>query len=122
MASAHHPKLVFDGTCAFCTAGVRRLARLARASFDFIPSQTDQAKAILPGVGDADFQRQVYLVHGRHVYGGAEAVARALMINPWLRPLAALYYLPGLRQLADAAYRWVAARRHCLGGRCELPR
>lgn len=112
--------LVYDATCRFCTANVQRLRRLA-GDLALLPSQSPAARELLPRLGESDFAAQLYLVDGVRHYGGAEAVARTLMFNPWLRPLAVAYYLPGVRQLCDRVYAAIARRRHCLGGRCELP-
>lgn len=114
------PTLLYDGTCRFCIAGTRRLQRLVGGRLRLVPAQSDEASALLSG-DLAPTDRQMLLVVGGTVYGGAEAVAQALRLSPWWRLGAGAYYLPGLRQLADSAYRAVAARRHCLGGACSLP-
>lgn len=111
--------LIYDSTCRFCTAGVERLQRLA-GEIRLVPSQSAEAAVLLPEAGQADLAAQMHLVDGPAHYGGAEAVARTLMLNPWYRPFALCYYLPGLRQLCDYLYRVVARRRHCLGGQCDL--
>ena len=116
MFSVIRPVLVYDDTCAFCRRGVARLVRLAGGGIECLPSATPEGQALLAG---ADGQRQLYLVHRGRLHGGAEAIVRCLMLSRWWRLPAALYYLPGLRALADLGYRWVAARRHCLDGACE---
>jgi predicted DCC family thiol-disulfide oxidoreductase YuxK len=46
------------------------------------------------------------------IYGGMEAVVQAVLIRRSLiGKLAAVYYLPGIRSMADRAYRWVARNR-----------
>jgi predicted DCC family thiol-disulfide oxidoreductase YuxK len=64
------------------------------------------------GLTADDGRQQAWLImaDGR-VYGGAEAINRALWTVWWARPWVWLYYLPGLRQLEDALYRWVARHR-----------
>ena len=62
------------------------------------------------------------------VFAGAEAVARSMTLLPVVGWLAFLYYVPGVRQLAEAAYRIVAKNRYriagrtgeCDGGTCSL--
>lgn len=110
--------LIYDDTCGFCTRGVRRLRRLA-GGLDAVGSRTPEALALLPGLARDDFERRMYLVVGEQHYGGAEAIARCLVLSRWLAPAGWLYYVPGVRQLADAAYRWTAARRHRLGAACR---
>ena len=77
------------------------------------------------GLTTEDVMTQVWFVseNGR-LYGAAEAVNRSLWSVWWLRPLTRLYYLPGLRQLEEWIYRWVARNRHRLPGgaaTCALP-
>jgi predicted DCC family thiol-disulfide oxidoreductase YuxK len=77
------------------------------------------------GLTDEDGLTQAWFVdaNGR-LFGGAEAINRALRYCGWLRPFTYLYPLPGMRQLQDWAYRWVAANRYRLPGstpQCALP-
>ena len=51
-----------------------------------------------------------------HLTGGAEAINDTLRHVWYLKPVAALYRLPGMRQLQDRAYRWIAANRYKLPG------
>lgn len=48
--------------------------------------------------------------------GGAAAVNGAVGYCWWLRPFTHLYQLPGMRQLQDRIYQWVAGNRHRLPG------
>lgn len=69
------------------------------------------------GLTPADGQAQVWFVarNGR-LFGGAEAINRALRLVWWAKPFTYLYPLPGIRQLQNYIYRWVAANRHRLPG------
>lgn len=77
------------------------------------------------GLTATDGATQVWFVdENDRLYGAAEAVNRSLWSVWWLRPLTRLYYLPGLRQLEEWIYRWVARNRHRLPGgsaTCTLP-
>ena len=56
--------------------------------------------------------------------GGAEAINEAFRYIWWARPLAPLYKLPGIRQLEDRIYRWIADNRHKMPGAtdaCAVP-
>ena len=70
------------------------------------------------GLTAARCDEAIHLVAGGKVYTGAEAVIKVLMGHRWLRLVAWGYYLPGIRQAADAVYRWVADNRFRFGGAC----
>ncbi|MCZ7671310.1 MAG: DUF393 domain-containing protein [Chloroflexi bacterium] len=53
--------------------------------------------------------------------GGAEAVNRAMRRCWWIKPFTFLYPLPGIRQLEDWVYQWVADNRHRLARSCRRP-
>lgn len=60
---------------------------------------------------------QVWFVDKRgRLTGGAEAVNKVMKWVWWLRPLAILYHIPGLKQLQDHVYHWVANNRYRLPG------
>jgi len=122
--------VLYDGACRFCVASSDRLLRLAR------PGALDRESFRDAGVLDrfpgvtaeaCEAAMQLVLPDGR-VFAGAEAVARALLTRPVLGLPARLYFVPGLRQLADAVYRLVARNRFriagrtttCDGGACRL--
>ncbi len=48
--------------------------------------------------------------------GGAEAVNETLSFVWWVRPFTWLYRLPGLKQIEDRVYQWVADNRYRLPG------
>jgi predicted DCC family thiol-disulfide oxidoreductase YuxK len=48
--------------------------------------------------------------------GGAAAVNGAMRYCWWLRPFTWLYPLPGIRQIEERVYRWVADNRYMLPG------
>jgi predicted DCC family thiol-disulfide oxidoreductase YuxK len=69
-----------------------------------------------PGLSEGDCDRALQFVRedGR-AFAGTEGIVRVLARRALLA-LVWLYYLPGLRQAADALYRWVAAHRMRLPG------
>lgn len=117
MESTPEIVVIYDSTCRFCTASLVRLSRLVCRPFEAVPSGSERALAYVPA-GQAALDRQIHTVVNGRLYGGAEAIARLLMANPWWGPVAWLYYLPGVRRIADSLYRQVAARRHGLGDAC----
>jgi predicted DCC family thiol-disulfide oxidoreductase YuxK len=80
--------------------------------WQFIP---DQMAALGLTAEDGMYQAWFVDAHGR-LTGGAEAINQALRYVWWAKPFSYLYPLPGIRQLEDYAYRWVANNRHRLPG------
>lgn len=116
------PLVLYDGACSFCTTQARRLERLAQGRLEVRPVQEEDARERAPGLTLDEGLRELKLVDAAgRVYGGAEAVVRALALGrPGLAPLLRAYDLPGLRPLAERVYRWVARNRSRLpGGGCE---
>ena len=99
---------LYDAACTNCTAWAERLRRIAGRRVNVKPLQEFSSDD--PRLSEGELLREAKLVlsDGR-VFGGAEAVARAVS-GPAL-----LYYLPGVRQLADRYYARVAASR------CRIP-
>ncbi len=117
--------LIFDGDCRFCNAQAARLQRQSgpmsekdpRPWLDMLPLQTP---GLLPAVGidyDTAMSAMHIITHEGRVYRGAEAVVCALRHRPILGRLLLLYYVPGLRQLADLGYWLIARYRYALMGR-----
>ena len=52
--------------------------------------------------------------------GGADAVLYIARFVWWLRPLRIVALVPGGRDFLRRCYRWIAARRHCVDGRCAV--
>lgn len=111
------PVVLFDGDCGFCTAQARRLAAPGKVSLRSF--REEAALAAFPGLSLEECLREMKLVdrQGR-VYGGAEAIARAFILGrPFLGRVAQLYYVPGVRWVADRIYAWVARNRFRLSRR-----
>ena len=94
--------------------------RIALQPWQAIPERMAQLQLTA-----VDGMTQVWFVdeNGR-LSGGAEAVNEAMKFIWWARPFTWLYPLPGIRQLEEWAYRWVAKNRYRLPGSttsCQLP-
>ncbi len=92
--------------------------RLNIAPWQAIPAQLDAL-----GLTTVDAMTQVWFVDEKGLCGGAAAVNAALTFVWWARPFTFLYPLPGIRQLQNRLYRWIAANRHRLPGstpQCRL--
>lgn len=123
--------MLFDGACPFCRAQVARLLRLTgEDGIEALDLNDPSVPERYPELSREALITAMHLVapDGR-VYSGCEAVVRALASRPILGRLVLLYYVPGIRQLAEWAYRAVAKRRYrlmanepggCPDGACSL--
>ena len=89
-------------------------------AWQFIPE-----KMAALGLTAADGMDRAWFVdeNGR-LTGGAAAVNEALKHCWWAKPAAYLYPIPGIKQLEDKIYRWVADNRYRMPGStaaCALP-
>jgi len=113
--------VLYDGHCRICVGGAKALLR-------WVPPDRVQLRSFrepgalegFPRVSAEQCERAMQYVRadGR-VFQGAEAIVQALR-HRLLGKLAMAYYVPGLRQLVDALYAWVAKRRFQIAGR-ECP-
>jgi predicted DCC family thiol-disulfide oxidoreductase YuxK len=116
-----HDVILFDGHCRICSAGARKLERLLGSRGTELCSFRDEGVlGRFPGLAYERCEKAMQLVQadGR-VVEGAEAIVQALGRRVWGR-LLYVYYVPGLRQLADALYGVVARYRFRIAGR-ECP-
>ena len=113
--------VLFDGNCRFCTKSAKTLARrFGPAKVAAVNFQDAGVLDAYPGVTyDACMEKMHVIDPEGRVYAGAAAFARVLRTVPVLGVLAYLYYLPGLRQLAEIAYTFVAKNRYKLFGKTE---
>jgi predicted DCC family thiol-disulfide oxidoreductase YuxK len=117
--------VLFDGTCAFCEAGVKFIATRDRDGyFRFGASQSPQAAALLAQHGlSREMTRSIVLIEDGQVYLRSSASLRIAKRLPWPWSMAgALLVIP--TPIRDAAYRVVAAIRHRVAGKsnaCDLP-
>jgi predicted DCC family thiol-disulfide oxidoreductase YuxK len=117
--------ILFDGTCAFCEASVKFIAKRDPAGyFRFGASQTPQGAALLAQYGlTREMTRSMVLIENDQVYLRSTASLRiAKRLTPPWNLASAFLIVP--RPLRDLVYRGVAAVRHRIAGRsnaCEIP-
>lgn len=108
--------LVFDGECGFCRRWVRRMT----AWFTRHPQPVAWQVAELTKLGLTAEQCMAavqFVDKDGRVSSGAAAVARVLIYAGLPYSLAGrMMLLPGIRSVAEAAYRWVANNRHRFTG------
>lgn len=108
--------LVYDGRCGFCTRSAEFLAWLDRwKRLEIVPWQEPGTLA-RAGLTREEVCSAAWLVFRGRRYRGAGAVNAALSLATGLPVFSWLYSLPGLRELEDAVYAWVAANRSSLPG------
>ncbi|MEO6325883.1 MAG: DUF393 domain-containing protein [Thermoanaerobaculia bacterium] len=115
------PVALYDGRCRICTSQMGKLSRFSRGRLASVSFQDDAALAAFPGLTYEACLRELKVVdRDGSVFGGAEAIARSLVIaRPVLGQLARVYYVPGLRWLFDRLYAVIARSRYRLFGRSE---
>ena len=125
--------LIYDGDCAFCMASVRWLKRRSVGSgLEYLPYQAYPYPMTQAGLTAQDCIKAAYVIEQRgsgvKAYRGAGAVNYALRRSRghwslgW-RFLGGLYLLPGIRQIQNLGYRWVADNRFRLstsGDSCSV--
>jgi predicted DCC family thiol-disulfide oxidoreductase YuxK len=111
--------VLFDGGCRFCTRSAHMIQqvfgkdRIALRDF-----QQPGALEPYPTVThDAVMKKMHVVMPDGRVFAGAEAFARIASGMPVIGWIAWLYYVPGVRQIADGAYALVAKYRYRLFGR-----
>ena len=108
--------VVYDATCRLCVGSKNRLARW-KSPLTFVPVQSPEARALLPGKSEEDLLGQMHVLEEGKVYAGAEGWRRILRRGPlwsaWLGWVTPLF-------LARPVYRWIARHRYAWFGRtCE---
>jgi predicted DCC family thiol-disulfide oxidoreductase YuxK len=111
--------IFYDADCKFCVSTVRRLAGVIEPrGYGFAPLQDARVHALL-NLPEAELLSEMKLLmpDGRQ-FGGADALIRLCRDVWWAWPLYALTHVPGVKPVLRAGYRWIAARRACISGKC----
>ncbi len=109
------PWILYDGTCRFCQSGAQCFGPMLRRGFRLETLQNPLARQFITDTVD---EMKVITRRGE-ILGGADGIAHICRHIWWTRPLARLWLLPPLRLFFRRLYAWIAARRHCLGGKCQ---
>src|SRR5882724_6626235 len=100
----------YDAECAFCGAWARRVERILKGRgfvFQPLPERAEEMR--------------VMTAAGEIIHGAAAMVYLARQVW-WTWPLWAVSRVPGMMGLLESSYRWIAARRYCARGTCEISR
>lgn len=113
----------YDGECRLCLAWVARLRGiLARRRFQIMPLQSPDAARRLNMTGPVLLTEMRLLLPDGRNFGGADAIVEIARHIWWAWPLWAISRFPGFISIMRAAYRVLAANRHCLNGACQVTR
>jgi predicted DCC family thiol-disulfide oxidoreductase YuxK len=119
--------VLYDAKCSLCKSAVTRFEpMLRRHHFDLAPLQALWVRKRMGLNSEEPLLEMKLLATDGCVYGGADALVQIARRIWWAWPLFALAQIPGAMICFRAAYRWIAANRHCLDGACpvqkKLPR
>jgi predicted DCC family thiol-disulfide oxidoreductase YuxK len=114
--------VVYDGDCTMCRTWAGRTYRILRrrgfrmAAFKvpWVRQQLNLKDEQIPG-------EMLLLTPQGSCFGGADAIVQISKTIWWAFPLYALAKIPGVRALLRRLYRFLAARRNCVGRSCRLP-
>ena len=116
------PQLVTDGNCGFCQNSADWLQRHFPGEWVNTPNQTIDLEAI--GITESQANSKVWYITDRGEelmrFSGAQAVAKLLLDQPklWIKPFAALVFIPITKQIAELLYVLIAKNRKHFGT-CE---
>jgi predicted DCC family thiol-disulfide oxidoreductase YuxK len=116
--------LIFDGDCGFCTSAANAVVKRSRVLIVATPWQfTDFSKY---EISEKDAADQVYLVVDGLPFGGHEAFAMILRVQPnvFIRFIGRVLMSRALAWLGRPTYRLIAKHRQRLPGgtpACKLP-
>ncbi len=112
--------VLYDGSCRFCTRSAHSLRRTFGPGIVLQNFQEPGALDPYPSIThEAAMKRMHVVMPDGRIFPGAEAFARIVASTPVVGWVAFAYYAPGIRQLADFGYDFIARNRYRLMGRQE---
>ena len=105
--------LLFDGDCPMCTFQMRTIELLDWwKKVELVPINDPRSTAIAPNVTREDLLEAIYCVTpGGDIYRGARAFRFLGFRIPALIPLGVVLWIPGVIQVAEIVYKFVADHR-----------
>lgn len=107
----------FDGVCGMCTRARNFLVRHDKTGE--LRTEPFQAAGTAERLGVTEsrmYESSWWLDESGAVYDGAHAVNMALSVALGTRLPLIVYRIPGVRQLQEFVYRWVAGHRYRFRG------
>jgi predicted DCC family thiol-disulfide oxidoreductase YuxK len=116
--------VLYDGTCVLCRGSKERLEKWPTAgSMKFLALQSDEARALVPGMDPKTYLGAMHVVEDGKVFSAHEGWYRIMRLAPL--PLALVAALTP-RWFARPVYAWIARNRYrwfgrvCEGGSCQI--
>jgi predicted DCC family thiol-disulfide oxidoreductase YuxK len=106
--------VVWDDTCGFCRSSVTLLRRLDWLHVHRFAGSSDERVLAESGVTREEAEEELKLSVGRRTLGGFDAIRGILESLPVGYLWARILMCPPLDAIGRAAYRRIAAKRHCL--------
>lgn len=110
--------LLYDATCRFCRAGVKRTMWVVPRGSVELRDVNDPVLQAKYGVTPEGAKRAMHLISlsGRMTVG-AYAMRDLLRMSRWAWPLAYLWVIPGFPWIASRLYSWIADHRYLFMGK-----
>ena len=108
--------LVFDGYCGFCTRAIEGIRRLDKHGLLTIVAWQEPGILESTGLTHEDVKSAAWFIEGSKRYRGAAAINHAISSALGFGLLTQVYNLPGIRQLEDFVYAYIAANRSLFRG------
>jgi predicted DCC family thiol-disulfide oxidoreductase YuxK len=109
--------VVYDGHCTVCT----RIVEVLRSwdgedMLDIVASQAPGVQARFPWIPAGAYAESVQVIapDGK-TFQGAAAVEELLRVLPRGKFVSWIFFVPGIRGIAERLYRWIARNRYKLG-------
>ena len=113
--------VLFDNECRLCGRLARRWAPfLGRHHFQLVALQTPWVRERLELRDDELLKEMRLLTPQGSLYGGADAFVAITRQIWWAWPFYCVAQVPFVRTALRHCYAWVARRRNCLSGSCQI--
>ncbi len=123
IANESNDWILYDGECPMCLDLVKRFKPLlASKKFQFKPLQNQWVKDQLQLPPSELLKEMRVLTNQGFILGGADAILYIAKSLWWGQPLYLIAQIPGVKPLLYILYSFIAQRRHCINGACQMHR
>ncbi len=120
--------MLYDGDCPMCTFQMLTIQSLDwLKKIEIIPIKDPRAQAIAPDITREDLLEAIHCITPEGaIHRGARAFRHLGFRIPLLLPLGLFLWIPGVIQIAEVFYKFIADRRHVISklfgckGACEI--